>query len=126
MSSRDRTLSRDIEAVLVPYGNKFTVSAGARVSLMQTLGGSFTVMGEFGMARVGDEYADALGEKAATVPKQQPSESDSQPVAAFSPSASAYSSPTRAMPNSPMTVKLPPRDCMRDTRAPADTVNLLP
>ena len=65
-ANRDRTLSREVEAVLIPYGNKFTLPAGAQVALMQTLGGSFTVMGDFGMARIEAKDADAIGEQAQT------------------------------------------------------------
>ena len=61
---RNRTLTREVEAVMVPYGNKFVIPAGGQVSLMQTLGGSFTIMGEFGMARLDGQYADAIGEQA--------------------------------------------------------------
>jgi len=67
-ANRDRTLSREVEAVLIPYGNKFTIPAGAQVALMQTLGGSFTVMGDFGMARLDARDADAIGEQAQTSP----------------------------------------------------------
>ncbi len=63
-NDRNRTLSREVEAVMVPYGNKFVIPAGANVSLMQTLGGSFTIMGDFGMARLDGQYADAIGEQA--------------------------------------------------------------
>ena len=42
MSNRERTLSREVEAVVVPYGNKITLAAGTSVSITHTLGGSFT------------------------------------------------------------------------------------
>ena len=61
-TDRNRVLSREVEAVMVPYGNKFTIPAGTKVSLMQTLGGSFTIMADFGMARLDGQYADAIGE----------------------------------------------------------------
>lgn len=63
-TDRNRTLTREVEAVMVPYGNKFMIPAGGKVSLMQTLGGSFTIMGDFGMARLDGQYADAIGEQA--------------------------------------------------------------
>lgn len=66
MSNRERTLSRDVEAVVVPYGNKISLAAGTSVSVTHTLGGSFTVIGDFGMARIGGEFADALGETVET------------------------------------------------------------
>ncbi len=65
-NDRNRTLTREVEAVMVPYGNKFVIPAGGKVSLMQTLGGSFTIMGDFGMARLDGQYADAIGEQAQT------------------------------------------------------------
>jgi probable FeS assembly SUF system protein SufT len=68
MPSRDRTLAREVEAVLVPYGNRFTLPAGTTVALMQTLGGSFTIMGDFGMARLDGQYADAIGEQTLLTP----------------------------------------------------------
>lgn len=68
--SSERTLSREVEAVQIPHGSKVHLPAGSRVILTQTLGGSFTVVGEFGMARIDAKDADALGESAAasTVP----------------------------------------------------------
>ena len=65
-TDRNRVLSREVEAVMVPYGNKFTIPAGTKVSLMQTLGGSFTIMADFGMARLDGQYADAIGEASQT------------------------------------------------------------
>jgi probable FeS assembly SUF system protein SufT len=62
MSDRNRTLSREVEAVMVPYGNKFVIPAGSTIALLQTLGGSFTIQGDFGMARLDGQYADAIGE----------------------------------------------------------------
>lgn len=54
-------LSRDCEAVQIPNGNTVTLQKGARVFLTQTLGGSFTVMCDFGLARIDGADADALG-----------------------------------------------------------------
>ena len=62
-TDRNRTLTREVEAVMVPYGNKFVIPAGATIALIQTLGGSFTIQGDFGMARLDGQYADAIGEQ---------------------------------------------------------------
>ena len=60
-TDRNRTLTREVEAVMVPYGNKFVIPAGGQIAIAQTLGGSFTITGDFGMARLDGQYADAIG-----------------------------------------------------------------
>jgi probable FeS assembly SUF system protein SufT len=56
-------LSRDCEVIEIPSGVKSTLPAGSRVSIMQTLGGSYTVSGtQHGvMYRIDAHDADALG-----------------------------------------------------------------
>lgn len=63
--SKERILSRDVEAVQIPSGDKIQLSSGSRVFITQTLGGSFTIMTDTGLARVDGKNGDALGEKAA-------------------------------------------------------------
>ena len=54
-------LTRDCDAIAVPYGTQTTVEKGTKVVITQTLG-SFTVMNEFGqMVRIEKKDADALG-----------------------------------------------------------------
>ncbi len=60
--SKERILSRDVEAVQIPSGDKITLTQGGRVFITQTLGGSFTIMTDTGLARVDGKNADALGE----------------------------------------------------------------
>jgi probable FeS assembly SUF system protein SufT len=60
---RDRTLSRDVTATQIPSGDKIPLSAGTKVMIHQTLGGSFTVQTDFGLYRIAEADADALGEK---------------------------------------------------------------
>lgn len=60
---RDRTLTRATPAVQIPSGDAVTLDAGSKVYITQTLGGSYTVMTDFGLARIGAEHADALGER---------------------------------------------------------------
>lgn len=63
--SKERILSRDVEAVQIPSGDKIVLPSGARVFITQTLGGSFTLMTDTGLARVDGKNGDALGETAA-------------------------------------------------------------
>ena len=66
MENTERTLTRDCEAIRIPSGEKFTLPAGARVTITQALGGSYTVAlmeGYGGLARIVDGNADALGEQ---------------------------------------------------------------
>lgn len=60
---RERTLTRNTPAVQIPSGEPIVLEAGAKVHVTQTLGGSFTVMTDGGLARIGSEHADAIGEK---------------------------------------------------------------
>ena len=60
--SKERVLSRDVEAVQIPSGDKITLSSGSRVFITQTLGGSYTVMTDTGLARIEGKNGDALGE----------------------------------------------------------------
>ena len=71
-ANKDRTLLRDVEASQIPSGDKLTLSAGSKVFITQTLGGSYTVMTDIGLMRISSQNADALGEQVvetAFVPK---------------------------------------------------------
>ena len=63
--NRDRTLSRDLTATQIPSGDKTTLSAGTKVMIHQTLGGSYTVQSDFGLFRIDGKDGDAMGEQAA-------------------------------------------------------------
>jgi probable FeS assembly SUF system protein SufT len=67
--TKERILSRDVTATQIPSGAPFTLTAGTKVHLTQTLGGSFTVLVDFGLARIDGRDADALGETVADAPK---------------------------------------------------------
>ena len=58
----DRTLTRDVEATLIPQGEPFTLNEGTQVVITHRLGGNFTVMTSNGMFRISRQNADALGE----------------------------------------------------------------
>jgi probable FeS assembly SUF system protein SufT len=67
----ERKLTRDCPAIQIPAGNAITLKAGNTVFITQSLGGSYTVATEVGLARVNAEDADALGlEVVAAEPKQ--------------------------------------------------------
>ncbi len=55
------TLSREVEAVLIPAGSRVTLPEGSVVYVTQSLGGSFTVNINGNLARIAGTDADALG-----------------------------------------------------------------
>ena len=57
----EKNLTRDTEATRIPSGEQITLLSGARVFITQALGGSYTVATDFGLARIKDSDADALG-----------------------------------------------------------------
>ncbi|MGE0451947.1 MAG: putative Fe-S cluster assembly protein SufT [Vicinamibacteria bacterium] len=66
-----RTLSRDVEAVAIPYGDKIPLKAGITVFVTQSLGGSFTAVTDMGyMVRIEGTDADAIGETAPAGPSE--------------------------------------------------------
>lgn len=75
------TLTRDVEAVQIPFGDKITVTAGSVVTITQALGGTYTVSTDYGyLARIDGKDADALGKEApATANEQSPTETSATP-----------------------------------------------
>jgi len=62
MTSGDMvTVSRDVDAVLIPLGTPVMIPEGAQVRITQELGGSYTVAVNGNLARVEGKDADALG-----------------------------------------------------------------
>ena len=55
------TLTRDVEAALVPVGDRVTLKAGERATVTQALGGSYTVVVGGNMYRIDGKDSDALG-----------------------------------------------------------------
>jgi probable FeS assembly SUF system protein SufT len=55
------TLSRDVEAIQIPSGNKTTIPEGTPGVITQALGGSYTIATYQGLARVSEKDMDALG-----------------------------------------------------------------
>jgi probable FeS assembly SUF system protein SufT len=55
-------LTRDCEAIQIPQGTTVTLPAGTRVTVTQSLGGSYTISTETGyLYRITDANADAIG-----------------------------------------------------------------
>ena len=55
------TLTRDVEAAMVPLGTRVTLQKGERARITQSLGGSYTVVVNGNMFRLDGMDADALG-----------------------------------------------------------------
>lgn len=56
-----RSLTREVEAVQIPSGEPLPLPALSKVYITQQLGGSYTVMTDYGLARIEGRDADALG-----------------------------------------------------------------
>lgn len=54
-------LSREVEAIQIPSGDTVTLSAGTPVIITQSLGGTYTVATDYGLARISEKDSDALG-----------------------------------------------------------------
>ena len=75
-------LKREVVATTIPYGQKTTLPKGANVEITQELGGSFTVLTDFGLLRVEGKDSDALGrESAAPAASAAPMPTDAKVVA---------------------------------------------
>src|SRR5205809_5536871 len=55
------TLARDVEAALIPVGERVTLQKGEQAYITQTLGGTYTVIVNGNMFRIEGKDADALG-----------------------------------------------------------------
>jgi len=54
-------LRREVKATAIPSGSPLSLPADTEVTLTQSLGGSHTVAGSFGLARIEEKDQDALG-----------------------------------------------------------------
>ena len=61
MTHREISLTRDCKVILIPSGEESTLVAGSPVIITQSLGGTYTVATQTGLARVAETDADALG-----------------------------------------------------------------
>src|SRR5450631_1978794 len=67
-SNEPKTLTRDVEASVVPIGTKVTLQKGETAHITQSLGGSYTVVVNGNMFRIESKDADALGIEAPVAP----------------------------------------------------------
>lgn len=73
------TLERDCDATVIPEGSKIKLPKGSKAEIMQSLGGSYTVVTERGyMVRIDAENADAIGKEISKAPTAE--EAADQPV----------------------------------------------
>lgn len=62
------SLTRDVEAAIIPAGTKVTLQKGQSAYITQSLGGSYTVIVNGNMFRIEGQDADALGLEVADKP----------------------------------------------------------
>lgn len=55
------TLTRDVDAIHIPYGTPITLKKDSMVYITQSLGGNYTVNINGNLAQIGNRDADALG-----------------------------------------------------------------
>jgi probable FeS assembly SUF system protein SufT len=60
-NSEPKTLTRDVEAAIIPVGDKVTLQKGEQATITQSLGGSYTVIVNGNMFRIEGKDGDALG-----------------------------------------------------------------
>ena len=54
-------LTREVDAIQIPSGDMVKLPQGLKVIITQSLGGTYTVATDFGLARINSKDADALG-----------------------------------------------------------------
>jgi probable FeS assembly SUF system protein SufT len=67
-SSDPISLTRDVEAAIIPIGSKVTLQKGEQAYVTQSLGGAYTVIVNGNMFRIEGQDADALGLQPAAKP----------------------------------------------------------
>ncbi len=77
MNTDTVTLTRDVEAAVVPVGTKVTLMKGEQARITQSLGGTYTVIVNGNMFRIEACDADALGRQVET---QRVPTTSSEPV----------------------------------------------
>jgi probable FeS assembly SUF system protein SufT len=65
-------LNRDLEVILIPAGQKYTIPAGTKGVITQALGGNYTIATAYGLSQIKESDLDALGlEKTKTEAKEK-------------------------------------------------------
>ena len=76
-------LKREVEAIQIPSGETVKLPLGTKVIITQSLGGTYTVATDFGLARIQTKDVDALGiDPKAEEKKAEPSQSSNIPAEA--------------------------------------------
>jgi probable FeS assembly SUF system protein SufT len=73
----DIDLKREVEAIQIPSGDPIVLPLGTRVIITQSLGGTYTVATDHGLARISSKDADALGIDPVADQKKQDEQSSS-------------------------------------------------
>ncbi|MCX7872480.1 MAG: putative Fe-S cluster assembly protein SufT [Verrucomicrobiae bacterium] len=68
------TIQRDVDAVVVPYGDRVVLPKGEEAKILQNLGGNYTVMVKGSLFMIDSKNADALGIEKPVEPPVNPSE----------------------------------------------------
>jgi len=67
-------LSREVNGLMVPYGTEVTLAEGSFVTLVQSMGGAYTVIVNGNMVRIDGDDADALGKEPETLQYETPAD----------------------------------------------------
>ncbi len=67
-------LLRDVTGLVVPYGTEVTLVEGSFVTLVQSMGGSYTVIVNGNMVRIDGDDADALGKENESLTYETPAD----------------------------------------------------
>ncbi len=75
MMREEVTFSRNADAVMIPSGERVLVPNGARATITQSLGGSYTLITDRGlMIRISGKEVEAIGKTPVEVPEVGPQE----------------------------------------------------
>lgn len=72
-------LKREVDAIQIPSGDSIKLPLGMKVIITQSLGGTYTVATDFGLARINSKDVDALGIDPDAAKKEQDSSSSNIP-----------------------------------------------
>ncbi|MBL9115571.1 MAG: putative Fe-S cluster assembly protein SufT [Verrucomicrobiaceae bacterium] len=75
-------LTREVDAIQIPSGDLIKLPQGLKVIITQSLGGTYTVATDFGLARINSLDADALGIDPAAEKKSESTSSSNIPMEA--------------------------------------------
>ena len=72
LKDKEFELKRDLEVILIPAGQKYTIPSGTKGVITQALGGNYTIATQYGLSQVAEKDLDALGmEKPKTEAKEK-------------------------------------------------------